>query len=199
MDDQLTSDQRDALDALKASRGACPSAETLVDYSELSAGDRARHPAHDHIAICSRCQLVLLHTGSETVVSASRVRWFLPLAAAVVLAIGATVIWRAGALAPAVPAESVRGTEIQPVAPIGSVDAVSEFSWQSPIRAERYRLKVMRGSEQVWTVETNGLRITAPAGLFDANVEYRWTVEAIDREGDIRMTSRAQSFIRRAP
>jgi hypothetical protein len=192
--DDLRPDQRGALDALKTSRGSCPPGETLVEYEALAAADRGRHPAHDHISICSRCQLVLWHS-AEPVKTTSSVRWFLPLAAVLVLGVAATVVWRAGAFPPAGSGvDTIRGTAIQPLAPIGHVETINEFLWQSPIRADRYRVRVTRGSDHVWSGETNALRIEAPAGVLDANIEYRWTVEALDREGDIRMTSPSQSF-----
>jgi hypothetical protein len=196
MDDELTSEQRDALGVLKTSRGACPPAETLVEYGELSSDNRARHSAHDHISICSRCQLVLLHAGDATPTRVSNLRWMLPIAALLVLAIGASVVWRTGALPPPAPADTVRGSDIQPVAPIGTVNAINEFSWVSPIRADRYRVVVFRGSSIVWQTETTGTKVTPPGNVnFPAGgTELRWIVEAIDREGEVRMTSPPQSF-----
>jgi len=191
--DELTPDQREAIGALQASRGPCPSAETLVEYGSLSTDDRARHPAHDHISICSRCQLVLLHTAEPIVTTSSHWRWAIPIAAILVVALGVTLLQKGGTFKnPSV--ETIRGSEIQAVAPIGSIDTVTEFSWQSPIRADRYRVRVTRGTDTVFVGEGAGLRIDAPVGLFEPGVEYRWTVDAIDREGDVRMTSPPQVF-----
>jgi hypothetical protein len=190
--DDLNSEQRGALDALKASRGWCPPGETLVEYEALSPAARARHSAHDHISICSRCQLVLLHTAEPQIEKPSNLRWMLPLAAITVLAVGVTLF--APNFRSNTPPDIVRGHELQALAPIGAVDSITEFSWQSPILADRYRIKVMRGSEEVWRGESRSRRIEAPAGAFDANIEYRWTVEALDREGDVRMTSPPQTF-----
>ena len=201
MIEELGPEQRGALGALKASRGACPPPEALVAYEAMSAADRAGHPAHDHITVCSRCQLVLLHAATPAAIETGSVlRWLLPLAAILVLGVGLTLVWRAGALAPATGignVETVRGSEIQPIAPVGAVNAITEFSWQSPIQADRYRVSVTRGSDETWRGETTASRIAAPAGVFDAGIEYRWVVEAIDREGEVRMTSPPQSFTQR--
>jgi len=190
--DDLNPEQRGALDALKAARGWCPPGEALVEYEALPAAARAKHPAHDHISICSRCQLTLLHMAEPQVEEPSNLRWMLPLAALTVLAVGITLFapnFRSNA-----PPDIVRGHELQAVAPIGAVESMTEFSWQSPILADRYRITVMRGSEEVWRGESRSRRIEAPAGAFEANTEYRWIVEALDREGDVRMTSPPQTF-----
>ena len=190
--DDLNPEQRGALDALKASRGSCPPGETLVEYEALSPDARGRHSAHDHVSICSRCQLALLHMAEPQVEEPSRSPWLLPLAAITVLAVGLTLFapnFRSNS-----PPDTIRGHELLALAPIGAVDSITEFSWQSPILADRYRIKVMRGSEEVWRGESRSRRIEAPAGAFDANVEYRWSVEALDRAGDVRMTSPPQTF-----
>jgi 4-amino-4-deoxy-L-arabinose transferase-like glycosyltransferase len=194
MIDDLTDEQRGALGALKVARGGCPAAETLIAYDALEESARARHAAHAHIQICSRCQLVLLHAAEPTAAHApSSLKWLLPLAAILVLGVAVTMVNRGGESVDP-PVDTVRGTEIQAIGPVGSVDAITEFTWQSPIRAERYRVSVRRGSDRVWQTETSALRAVAPSGMFERNVEYRWQVEAIDREGDVRMTSPPQPF-----
>jgi len=121
--------------------------------------------------------------------------WLLPLAAVALLAVAVTLIDRRdGTLVP--PGnDTVRGTELQPTAPAGAVEMIREFSWQSPIRAERYRVIVTRGSTVVWQTETTGLRVAPPpSGVLERDVQYEWQVEAIDREGNVRMTSPPQPF-----
>lgn len=210
MNDDLTPEQRDAIGALRASRGPCPSAETLIEYEALSAEARARHAAHAHIQVCSRCQLVLLHVGSTgasvPVASTGWVRWALPLAAVAILAVALTLVERRGGTsvppgmsvppAPSIPpgTETVRGTDLQLMAPLGAVEQVRAFSWQSPVRVDRYRVVVRRGSDVVWQAETAGSSITPPAGLFVRDVPYEWHVEALDREGAVRLASPPQSF-----
>jgi 4-amino-4-deoxy-L-arabinose transferase-like glycosyltransferase len=192
--DDLSSAERETLGALRASRGACPPADALVEYDSLSAADRERHAHHAHIVTCSRCQLALLHM-HEPAQSSSMLRWALPIAAVVVLGIAITVVDRSGGtLVP--PAETVRGTEIQITAPAGAVEMIREFAWQSPIRAERYRVVVRRGATVVWQTETTSLSAAPPpAGIIQRDVQYEWQVEAIDREGTVRMTSPPQPFV----
>ena len=200
--EELTPEQRDALGALKAARGPCPSADALVEYQAVAEFDRPRYYWHDHIQICSRCQLALLHmkehrselvTGAVNNYRRVRLAVLLPIAAILVLGFAITMVNRRGGSLDR-PAETIRGSEIQATAPIGSVDVVTEFSWQSPIRAERYRVTVLRGSDRVWQTETSALRAAPPSGVLERNVEYSWQVEAIDREGDVRMSSPPRAF-----
>jgi hypothetical protein len=202
-DDQLTGEQQGALGPLRASRGDHPAAAMLLEYDALASPDRERHAAHDHVVICSRCQLVLLHAHEPSPSQARRAvaqmragGWLLPVAALLVLAVGVSLVWRAGALAPAaVEVETVRGTELQLTAPLGAVEIIRVFSWQSPLSVDRYRVTVRRGDTEVWRAETTGLSLAPPTGIFVRDVEYAWQVEAIDREGVVRMTSPSQSFV----
>jgi hypothetical protein len=197
--DDLTPEQRASLDALRTARGACPPADVLVEYESLSTADRERHEHHGHIVTCSRCQLALLHM-QEPGRSSSVLRWALPIAAVTVLGVALTLVRiDRSAVTPGAEADhagTVRGTEIQITAPAGAVEIIREFAWQSPIRVERYRVIVRRGSTVVWETETPGLRAAPPpAGVIQRDVQYEWQVEAIDREGNVRMTSPPQPFV----
>jgi hypothetical protein len=202
MDDELTPAQRDALGALKGTRGPCPPAESLVAYQALPAADRAARPEHAHVQICSRCQLVLLH--AEEPAQASLVKWILPVAAVAVLAIALTVVDRRGGPSDPPAGETVRGTELQITAPAGAVEILREFRWLSPIQAARYRVIVRRDATSasgaskviVWQGETTALSLAPPPpGVIERDVQYEWLVEAIDREGNVRMTSPPQRFL----
>jgi hypothetical protein len=209
MEDELTPAQRGALEALKSTRGACPPPEALVEYEALPENDRAERPEHAHIQICSRCQLVMLHVGGAgeaggagKAAETSWKTWALPLAAVLVLAVGFTVTTRRDATTTIDPVDTVRGTELQVMAPAGAVEIIREFRWQSPIQAERYRVIVRRAasgaSERiiVWQGETTGLSLAPPpSGVIERDVQYEWLVEAIDREGNVRMTSPPQPFL----
>jgi hypothetical protein len=126
-------------------------------------------------------------------------RWALPLAAVAVLGMALTFVDRGGPtmVAPGNPGvDTVRGTDLQPIAPAGATEQLREFSWQSPIRAERYRVIVRRGATVVWREETRALRMAPPQpGTIERDVEYEWQVEALDSEGNVRMTSPPQSFV----
>lgn len=207
MDDELTPAQRDALAALKATRGPCPPAEKLMEYEALAEDDRARRPEHAHIQVCSRCQLVLLHASEPTVAAAaspSIMRWALPLAAVAVLAFGLMLVNprdRSGGSSGPRGGETVRGTELQITAPAGAVEIIREFRWQSPIQAERYRVIVRQAAtggsaRTIWQGETTELSLAPPpSGVIQRDVQYEWLVEAIDREGNVRMTSPPQPFL----
>jgi len=48
----------------------------------------------------------------------------------------------------------------------------------------------------VWQTEATGLSAAPPpAGVIQRDVPYEWQVEAIDREGNVRMTSPPQPFV----
>lgn len=196
MIDDLSPAERSTLGALRASRGACPPAEALVEYESLSAADRERHAHHAHIVTCSRCQLALLHM-HEPAQSSSMMKWVLPIAAVAVLGVAITLVDRRdGTSVPPETGGTVRGTELQITAPAGAVETIREFAWQSPIRADRYRVMVRRGSTLVWQTETTTLSAAPPpAGIIQRDVQYEWQVEAIDREGNVRMTSPPQPFV----
>ena len=195
MIDDLSPAERGSLDALRASRGACPPAEALVEYESLSAADRERHAQHAHIVTCSRCQLALLHM-QEPVKSSSMLKWALPIAAVALLGVAITLVDRRDGTSVPPETGTVRGSDIQITAPAGAVEIIREFTWQSPIRAERYRVMVRRGSTVVWQTETTGLSAAPPpAGVIQRDVQYEWQVEAIDREGNVRMTSPPQPFV----
>jgi hypothetical protein len=195
--DDLTPPQRVSLDVLRTLRGACPTAEALVEYEALSESDRTGHPHHAHIITCARCQLALLHMAEPAATRASAMlKWALPLAAVAVLGVALTLVDRRGPTALPPGADTVRGTEIQATAPLGAVEILREFSWQSPIRADRYRVIVRRGTAIVWQSETAAERLAPPpSGTIERDVQYEWQVEALDREGIVRMTSPPQPFV----
>jgi hypothetical protein len=124
-------------------------------------------------------------------------RWALPLAAVAVLGIALTFVdGGRPPIAPAHEGDAVRGTELQAIAPAGASEMLREFSWQSPLDADRYRVIVRRGTTVVWQTETTAQRLAPPeTGTIERDVQYEWQVEALDREGNVRMTSPPQSFV----
>src|SRR5688500_3468453 len=173
----------------------------------MGAAGRGRHPHPAHVVTGSRGQLALLHVAEPVArpTQTSEARragalkrvggWALPIAAVVVLGIAITLVDRSGGTL-VLPPDTVRGTEIQITAPAGAVEMIREFTWQSPIRAERYRVVVRRGSTLIWQTETTTLSAAPPpAGIIQRDVQYEWLVEAIDREGNVRMTSPPQPFV----
>jgi hypothetical protein len=120
------------------------------------------------------------------------------LAAAAVLAFAIALPALLRTPTPAAPAagdDVVRGSELQPVEPVGPVAAVRAFNWQTPLTGVRYRVDVRRGTEVIWRAEAAGPPL-APEGLpsLEPGVDYTWQVQAIDAEGSVRLASPAQSF-----
>jgi hypothetical protein len=121
------------------------------------------------------------------------------------LAVLATIAAVAVALAPlrqsqpiamAPPIDAPSATELQATAPVGATELLREFTWLSPIDADKYRVIVRRQSIVVWQTETRALRVAPPAaGVIERDVQYEWLVEAVDGEGNVRMTSPSQSFV----
>ena len=141
------------------------------------------------------CQLVLLlmnDTEADAGVRIWSVRMVLPLAALVAVAIGASYFYRAAAPPPP---NTIRGTEIQPIAPAGAAAGLPTFEWQSPIQTAMYRVTVRRGAETIWTLESTTTRLVPPASAHLPPGKYSWQVEALDREGVVRMSSPPQRFV----
>ena len=69
------------------------------------------------------------------------------------------------------------------MSPAGATEQLREFTWQSPLQADRYRVIVRRGTTVVWQTETTELRVAPPvSGTIERDVQYEWQVEALDRE-----------------
>ena len=125
--------------------------------------------------------------------------WVWLLVAAAVLAIAFMLLGHRPTptlVAPRNETETVRGTELQLISPAGATELLREFTWQSPVRADRYRVIVRRGATVVWQAETSQLLLALPpTGTIERDVQYEWQVEAVDREGNVRLTSPPQSFV----
>jgi len=94
------------------------------------------------------------------------------------------------------PARAPLTSEFVLISPLGASDQLREFVWQSPIRADRYRVTVRRGTTIVWQSESKTLRIAPPvSGTIERDVQYEWQVEALDREGLVSGTSPASTFV----
>lgn len=61
--------------------------------------------------------------------------------------------------------QGIRGTDLQVVAPAGQVDAVTAFQWQSPICADRHRVRLLRGAQEIWSATTDATRLPVDARL----------------------------------
>jgi hypothetical protein len=198
VDDRLGPELEAAVRSLRGSRGGCPAAEALVDYDALDDPARNRHPVHDHVQLCGRCQLVLLTIAGEGPRTQARSwqPWMLAAAAVLAFAIALPVLLRTPTpAAPTAGDDVVRGSALQPVEPVGAVTGVRAFNWQTPLTGVRYRVEVRRGTEVIWRAESARPPL-APDGLpsLEPGVDYTWQVHAIDAEGAIRLSSPPQPF-----
>jgi hypothetical protein len=128
---------------------------------------------------------------------AIRSLWSAPtLAAAAVLLIGLGVV----ALREPKPDDSsgVRGTSLQPIAPIGRVEPPLEFRWASPVSAARYRVEVRDAERRMLFELTSPVESVAlpPARQSELapGEEYTWEVVALSPGGEEIMRAPASSF-----
>jgi hypothetical protein len=91
----------------------------------------------------------------------------------------------------------IRGSQLQPLAPLGDVASVNEFRWSSPFAAPRYRVSVKDAAgTTVFSGESVGERLALPAEAAQrlAAGRHTWTVEALDASGRVMSASPARSF-----
>jgi hypothetical protein len=94
----------------------------------------------------------------------------------------------------------VRGTRPQALTPAGEVSGALEFTWASPVSADRYGIEIKDAAGQrVFYRETRDARLIADAAL-DAvlrpGAPYAWTVAALDGSGEVIAVSEPRSFSR---
>lgn len=95
------------------------------------------------------------------------------------------------------PDDAVRGSEVLLVSPTGS-SAATEFRWESPFDARRYRVTVRDGAgDVIYRTEVS----SSPARLDDqararltAGSSYVWQVEALDESGEVIAGSKPAAF-----
>ncbi len=195
----LPPDLQQTLKAAALNRGECPGMQRLLEYASLESHARQAHPDHAHVQLCSRCQLIVISTEHEPERAglASRPwRWIgiaVPVAAALVL----TMILIPRMVIHEPPPESgIRGSSIQLLAPVGTVRQIAPFRWESPIRAESFRIYIYDGPTLQWSGTVHEPQASPPESALQPGREYTWYVEALDREGEVRMTSPRQTFVR---
>jgi hypothetical protein len=114
------------------------------------------------------------------------------LAAAAVLVLAAGLaLFTLNAPAPPLPAPeegAMRGSEIEPLAPVGEVEEIPpELRWTPREGARSYRVRLLAVDGTVlWEQEVSAPPARLPAevaGRLHRAVVYRWTVEALDASG----------------
>ena len=119
----------------------------------------------------------------------------LPAAAAAALAVALLVPREAPPVRDS-PLE-VRGSTLQPLAPVGDVTSVTEFKWASPFAAARYRVSVKDAAgKTVLSLESAAERVPlAPDAAQRLSAgRHTWAVEALDASGRVIGTSPPRSF-----
>lgn len=129
----------------------------------------------------------------------NRLRWVLVLGTLAVAGGALTLTGCDDGQSPETPRTSgaaPRVTELLAASPAGATELLREFRWHSPAHAHRYRVIVRRGATVVWQAETAAVHVAPPpTGTIERDVQYEWLVEALDREGNVRMTSPPQPFV----
>jgi hypothetical protein len=94
----------------------------------------------------------------------------------------------------------IRGTSLQPLAPIGTVAPPVQFRWASPVNAARYVVEVREeGVEQIlFTVTSDTESVALPReqlGRLTPGRAYSWVVVAVDRTGTEIMRAAPREFV----
>jgi hypothetical protein len=192
-------------------------------WSEGRPADRARVVAH--LAECDHCgalyaevieaqpvtplmpdtpALVARAYGVHSGVQADRGRrWPLPalagLAAAAML-VAALVLPQLADLArsPARQEEASRGSTLQPLSPVGTVDPPVVFRWSSPIASDGYVIEVRDDTRLMFRLRSDRTVMQLPAEHAATLVPgraYSWTVVGVTATGEEMLRAEPTAFI----
>ncbi|MDQ6827785.1 MAG: hypothetical protein M3081_02855 [Gemmatimonadota bacterium] len=181
-------------------RASCPAPETIAELVEQRGEEQLRLRTLDHVMGCERCRQefellrALRGVGRDARQRVSPQRW--AIAAALVVAVGGALLWRAPWSAPwSASRDVVRGGAGagQLVAPSGEVDAViaREYTWHSIAGAASYTLEVTDtlGEVRVHLVTHDTTASAPPGAKLVAEQPYVWSVTASRTDGsETRMT-----------
>jgi len=98
------------------------------------------------------------------------------------------------------PGEDIRGTSLQPLAPIGTVAPPVEFRWASPVNAARYRVEVRdESSGEIFVrVESDTATVSLTpehSSRLTRGRPYSWVVIAVGPGGEEIMRAPPRSFV----
>lgn len=187
-DDQLRSTYQRLIQRPAAGREACPPPEALDALASRRGTEAARLATLNHAMACSECrrELDLLRAVERATPKAVwRPRVF-ALAAAVMLATGATLVWRTVRLDSA---DSLRGNgaNVTLLAPAegARVTVPPRLIWRAVPEAVGYRVEVLNPAGAVMATGLGpDTTLQLPAGaLAPADSAYRWRVVAELRTG----------------
>jgi hypothetical protein len=94
----------------------------------------------------------------------------------------------------------IRGTSLQPLAPIGAVPMPVVFRWTSPVLAARYAVEIRDegGLEPLFTLSTTSETVALPrdsTGRLKPGRTYTWEVVAFGPGGEEIMRAPARAFV----
>ncbi len=189
-----------------ADRIECPSPELIQALVEHRGSQSERLDTVDHVMACREClaEFELLRSLATERPAPSR-HWSIPvaLAAAVVLGLGAVLIWRARN--PGVP-DLERGGSLSllPIAPQGEIGGTAgpiTITWRSATGVARYELTVVRGDgTPLYAVATPDTSVTLPDSItLEPEREYRWQVTGRSVSGSVLQSPVTRFRMRRAP
>ena len=95
----------------------------------------------------------------------------------------------------------LRGDAVQALAPIGTVDAGTEFQWSPAAAAASYRLDIGDSTGALFTMTTKETRARLPAAggpALTPGIDYWWTVTVLDADHREVASSGRQTFRIRA-
>lgn len=176
-----------------------PEPEALGALASGTLPEAQRLSLVDHLSQCAACraEFELLDAIAKAETPARSVgalpRW-LPLAAAVVLSIGALAWWRLGRPG-ADPVVRGEGQEIAIAAPTDSVLAAAaplRFAWHPAAGVATYRLELVHlDGRLAYTVSGPDTSAQIPDSVVVAPGRYRWWVTGTTATGEIQSLARA--------
>ena len=179
------------------SAGEHPSPEALVAVVRREGPEATRLALLDHVAQCPDCRqdldlLRALADAERSAQPAGRMSTWLPLAAAVVLMVGAAVVWRGRAGDGVI--RGAGGAAVQLVSPAELVAAGDRpsFVWRRVEDAEGYQFELVgEDGRSVHSARTADTLVSLPSSVTLGAGRYRWWVSATRADGEWQSPARA--------
>jgi hypothetical protein len=166
-----------------------PTPEALARLARLEGSESDRLATLDHVGQCRMCRsdLELLRAIEAADPPARfKIPGWLPIAAAVMLAIGGTWLWRREA-----GSDPLRGgspsalTLIEPADSVASPGAALRFVWHPVAGATRYRFELAdEGGRLVYSSDQPDTVVVMPDSVRVAPGRYRWLLEGRSATGE---------------
>ena len=161
-------------------RAGCPSPADVAALADGALPEARRLALIDHVAACAGCSadLALLRSVAAARQPADYRR--LALAAAVVIAVGAALVWRA--VSPGRQDDVLRGggRRVTLIAPVGTVaaEAGRVLVWRPAEGALEYRIELGGDGSLRYSATTRDTTLTLPDSVqLGAGADYEWSVD----------------------